>query len=118
MATGIATGYGCTVNVEYKPGEPELVNAEVLSEKFDAYAASLGIANAETMRSMGADDFSFYGEICPSLMCFVGVADSEKETASLHDPSFLPSDEALSNVGKTMIAGYIAAAEAISEGEG
>ncbi|OHO32530.1 hippurate hydrolase [Corynebacterium sp. HMSC034B08] len=118
MATGIATGYGCTVNVEYKPGEPELVNAEVLSEKFDAYAASLGIANAETMRSMGADDFSFYGEICPSLMCFVGVADSDNETASLHDPSFLPSDEALSNVGKTMIAGYIAAAEAISESEG
>ena len=61
---------------------------------------------------MGADDFSFYGEVCPSLMCFVGVADGS-EMPSLHDPTFLPSEAALENVGKAMIAGYLAAADAI-----
>ena len=70
MATGVAQGYGCSVEVDYKPGEPELVNAPMLADRFGAYAENLGINNAETMRSMGADDFSFYGEICPSLMCF------------------------------------------------
>lgn len=112
MATGFAQGYGCSVEVDYKPGEPELVNAPMLADRFGAYADSLGIDNAETMRSMGADDFSFYGEICPSLMCFVGVADGN-DMPSLHDPTFLPADNALTNVGKAMIAGYLAAADAI-----
>ena len=112
MAANVAAGYECEAEVSYRPGLPELVNAPILADCFGAYAGHLNLNNAKTMRSMGADDFSFYGEICPSLMCFVGVADGS-DMPSLHDPTFLPSEAALENVGKAMIAGYLAAADAI-----
>ena len=63
------------------------------------------------MRSLGADDFSFYGELVPSLMCFVGVGNGA--TRSLHDAQFLPPDSAVGYTAKALIAGYLAAARAL-----
>lgn len=108
-----AQSLGCSAEAKYTPGEPALVNARSLAVKFESYAARSGIPIAEPMRSLGADDFSYYGEKCPSLMCFVGV--NEGNTPSLHDAAFLPADEAITHVAKAFITGYIAAADNLME---
>lgn len=113
FATYTAESLGCFAETRYTPGEPALVNSRSLADKFETYAAAIDIPIAETMRSLGADDFSYYGEKCPSLMCFVGV--NEGNTPSLHDAEFLPPDEAITHVAKALITGYIAAADILME---
>ncbi|MDK8669309.1 amidohydrolase [Corynebacterium sp. MSK195] len=113
FATYTAKSLGCFAKTIYTPGEPALVNSSSLADKFESYAAAVDIPVAETMRSLGADDFSYYGENCPSLMCFVGV--KEGNTPSLHDAEFLPPDEAITYVAKAFITGYVAAADNLME---
>jgi len=52
-----------------------------------------------------ADDFSYYAARAPSLMLFVGAGGR----VSLHHPQFLPSDDAVGQVARVMLAGYLAA---------
>lgn len=106
-----AQAYGCTGDLEYLPGEPALINDEHLAANFAAVQGKLGLETGEPMRSLGADDFSFYGELVPSLMCFVGVGTGA--TPSLHDAQFLPPDSAVGYTAKALIAGYLAAARAL-----
>ncbi len=113
FAAFTAQSLGCSAETRYTPGEPALVNADSLANKFESYAAEIDIPLTNTMRSLGADDFSYYGENCPSLMCFVGV--NEGDTPSLHDAEFLPPDEAIIHVAKAFITGYIAAADNLLE---
>lgn len=106
-----AQAFGCTGDLEYLPGEPALINDERLAANFNAVQGTLGLETAEPMRSLGADDFSFYGELVPSLMCFVGVGNGA--TPSLHYAQFLPPDDAVGYTAKALIAGYLAAARAL-----
>jgi len=65
-----------------------------------------GYAVVDDFRSFGADDFAHYGERLPALMLFVGVDGG----AGLHDPRFLPPEDAVDMVADALIAGYVAAA--------
>jgi amidohydrolase len=56
-------------------------------------------------RSCGADDFSYFSAVVPSVMLFVGSGTA----VSLHHPRFLPGDEAVGQVASAMLAGYLAA---------
>lgn len=106
-----AQSFDCTADVSYIEGEPALINDDVLSANFNSFAEQNGLEIGTTMRSLGADDFSFYGELVPSLMCFVGV----DEKLSLHDPRFLPSEDAIRHVAIAMISGYLAASQMFIE---
>ena len=64
------------------------------------------------MRSCGSDDFAFYNGTFPSLMCFVGVGDSP--VPGLHHPDFLPPDEAIFDVARVMLAGYLGACDVLA----
>ncbi len=55
-------------------------------------------------RSFGADDFAYYCRDVPSLMVFVGV-----DGPGLHDPLFVPPDDAIRSVAEALLAGYVAA---------
>jgi amidohydrolase len=102
-----ASAFGCTGTLEHVEGEPELVNDEALVAELDGLLDRVGLDHAEPMRSLGADDFSFFGTAVPSVMTFVGV---DGGGVSLHDATFLPDEHAIERVAKTFIAGYLAAA--------
>nr|WP_280527306.1 M20 family metallopeptidase [Corynebacterium lizhenjunii] len=109
FASSVACGLDCVAEVDYAQGEPELVNDAELAAAFGILRKEFGLEAAASMRSLGADDFSFYSRDLPSIMCFVGVGD---ETASsLHDPRFLPGDEAVGCVARALICGFLAAAQ-------
>lgn len=116
-ATGIAAAHGCTAEVIRAPGMPVLWNDPALAAATDNRLPQFGLASTEPMRSLGGDDFSFYGEVARSLMCFVGV-DPGTPGASLHDPRFLPDEHAPDRLAGALVAGYLGAAELIAADHG
>lgn len=109
-----ALAFGCTAELTHTEGEPALINDAELAGQMDLALETLGLDHTEPMRSLGADDFSFYGEAVPSVMSFVGVTGNE---VSLHDPMFLPEEDAIERVAKTFIAGYLAGARLLDSSE-
>jgi len=136
IAVNTAAAYGCRVRVEVQHGDPVLVNDPRLATAVDAGLGRTGIEVAEPMRSCGADDFAFYGAVCPSLMMFLGVEDHCGQPATesdannlgidhsvagagrspgLHHPNFLPSEETVARAARVMLTAFIAAAETVFE---
>jgi amidohydrolase len=104
IAEHACRGYGCAAEVIIHDGEPPLVNDPKLAAASWPWLDRAGFAVADDFRSCGADDFSYYVQVAPTLMLFVGTPDS----ISLHHPRFLPPDEAVGQVAAAMIAGYLA----------
>jgi amidohydrolase len=104
IAEHASRGYGCAAEVIIHDGEPPLVNDPALAAASWPWLARAGFTVADDFRSCGADDFSYYAEVAPALMLFVGTPDS----ITLHHPRFLPPDEAVGQVAAAMIAGYLA----------
>jgi amidohydrolase len=104
---GVATAraHGCELEVEVAPGEPVLVNDPRLTASTSTELERLGLAVVADLRTMGADDFAFYGEHLPSLMMFVGV---DGHGGGLHSAGFAPSDDAVRATMQALAAGYLA----------
>jgi amidohydrolase len=104
--TATATGFGCTGELTIARGEPALHNDPVLVA---AVRARLGPARlAAEFRSCGSDDFAAYGEVLPSVMMFLGVAD---DSPMLHDARFLPPDRLIGETAAALLAGYLGAVD-------
>jgi amidohydrolase len=97
--------HGCRGILTIDEGEPALVNSEPLAEASWPLLRGAGFAVNTSFRSCGADDFSYYASRAPVLMLFVGSGG----TVTLHHPRFLPSDDAVGQVARIMLAGYLAA---------
>lgn len=110
-----AQSYGLEAEVVVTSGEPVLSNDPDLVDRMDAWLERCGTEVTEPMRSLGADDFSFFGEVVPSVMAFVGVqVDGHEVAPPLHHPAFLPTEEAISQVATALICGYLGAAELLT----
>ena len=105
IAEASALAYGCQADVRLADGEPALRNDPGLALAAAEVLRAEGYAVVDDFRSFGADDFAHYGEHLPALMMFVGVDGG----AGLHDPRFLPPDDAVDMVADTLIAGYVGA---------
>ncbi|WP_291277925.1 M20 family metallopeptidase [Galactobacter sp.] len=112
-ADGIAAAFGCQARTEYTRGEPSLINDARLARASHGWVQQVGLKVAPPMRSLGADDFSYYGEAVPTLMCFVGV--DADPGVGLHHPRFLPDQVSIARVAKAMMAGYLGAAQTIQD---
>jgi hypothetical protein len=69
-----------------------------------------------TFRSCGADDFSHYGDVLPSLMLFVGTTPAGStpgEGPGLHHPEFSPDDAMVGEVARALLAAVAAAGAAL-----
>ena len=110
MAGGIAQAYGLDAEVELVDGEPVLLNDADLAHRFADQAEALGMRLAPPMRSLGADDFSFFSEAVPSAMSFVGTGQAG---TSLHDAQYLPPERSVLDVARAMVAGYLAGADSL-----
>jgi amidohydrolase len=116
----VAAAYGCRGEVHIEQGEPALVNDPELTARSHHWLGHLGLDLSPSLRSCGADDFAYYRSVAPSLMLFVGVeqAFGNPDPARLHHPSFHPSDDAVGDVARALLAGYLAAADRVDHPAG
>jgi IAA-amino acid hydrolase len=107
VAKGVASSYGCVVEMiqwsttPYPPtvNHPELAImvmelATTAEVAFDQEGAG-NVVHALSLEepSMAAEDFSFYGQMVPSVFTFLGIGNHELGTdASLHNPNFRMDD--------------------------
>ncbi|HEY7147491.1 MAG TPA: amidohydrolase [Streptosporangiaceae bacterium] len=97
--------HGCEGSVTISAGEPALVNDELLAAASQPLLRQAGFSVDTRFRSCGADDFSYYAAVAPTLMLFAGSGTD----VTLHHPGFLPADTAVGEVAAAMLAGYLAA---------
>ena len=116
-ATTAAAAYGCRASVRFERGEPPLVNSPVLARAFRRWAHQGSIPLASPLVSMGADDFSFFNEIAPTLMVFAG-APSQIGRAQLHSADYVPRDEVVLLTASAYCCGVAAAYETAVEADG
>jgi amidohydrolase len=108
---GVAAAHGCRGSAELVPGEPPLENDPQIVAQARALLAQAGLAAAPEWRSCGSDDFSFFGEVAPVAMAFVGLDGAPGFTARpLHHPELLPPDEAVGAVARAQAVLYAGAA--------
>ena len=115
VVVGVAAAHGCRGSAELVPGEPALENDPRIVAHARALLAQAGFALAREWRSCGSDDFSFYGEIAPVAMAFVGLDGAPGFSARpLHHPELLPPDEAVGAVARAQAVLYAGAAESLA----
>ncbi|HEX3434744.1 MAG TPA: amidohydrolase [Solirubrobacteraceae bacterium] len=114
VVTGVASAHGCRGSTELIEGEPALENDARIVAGARELLARGQLQLAPQWRSCGSDDFSFYSEIAPLAMAFVGL-DGAPGFASrpLHHPELLVPDEAVGAVARTQAVLYAAAAAAL-----
>lgn len=106
-----AQAHGCEGRVELVAGEPALENDPAIVAATRDLSAGAGLQIAPAWRSCGSDDFSFYSEIAPIAMGFVGLRGAPGfDQQPLHHPRFLPPDQAVGAVAGAQAILYLAAA--------
>ena len=111
----VARIHGCEAEVEVSRGAPVLVNEPELTTAAAAWLERAGLSPAPALRSCGADDFSYYCDLVPSLMVFVGVGAGDAEQPGLHHPRFLPPEETVGDVARAMLGAYLGACAGLVE---
>jgi len=113
ISEAVAAGLGCRADVEVVRGEPVLSNDAELTAAVRTVLGARGFDTSAELRSMGADDFSYFAEKIPAVMLFVGASGNEM----LHSPAFLPDDADLTRVATAMLSSYLAAAQVVGLAE-
>ncbi|GAA4796803.1 amidohydrolase [Actinomycetospora chlora] len=120
-----ARAYGCEATLTVVPNEPAVVNDEALARtvaralgarRSGDRSDATGLVLDTTFRSCGADDFSHYGDVLPSLMLFVGTTPAGStpgEGPGLHHPEFSPDDAMVGEVARALLAAVAAAGAAL-----
>ncbi|GAA3971065.1 amidohydrolase [Actinomadura viridis] len=108
VAEFIARAHSCRATVTITHGEPVLVNDPHLVQEITQQLQGRGVQVTSDLRSLGADDFSYFSERMPSAMLFVGTDTSDP----LHSPAFLPGDEDVRRTAQAMLCGYLGAVAA------
>ena len=115
-AEHVGAAYGCRAQLHVRPNEPTLVNDPSLAQAAALRIPECGLEKSGDFRSCGSDDFSFYEELAPTLMLFVGLDGAPGLVARpLHSVEFAPPDETVGLVARAYLAGYLAAAEQIDD---
>jgi amidohydrolase len=97
--------YGCRGSVTIDQGEPALVNDEALTMATWPWLREAGFSVDTSLRSCGADDFSYFSRGGRTLMLFLGTGGPH----ALHHPAFLPSDNMVGQAASALLAGYLGA---------
>lgn len=113
FAEHTAAARGAVAEVSLLRGDPVLSNDRDLVVALDPLLHAAGLPVAEqSFRSLGADDFSHFGQRVPIVMMFIGTGE-EAETrhdVGLHHARFLPGEHTIRTVAASLAAGYVAGA--------
>jgi amidohydrolase len=107
LSAAVAQAFGCHAEVQIVAGEPVLVNDKDLARATQQRLRELGATVDDSLRSAGSDDFSYFSDMMPGLMMFVGTGNGQE---TLHSPSFAPDDSVIGDVARALLAAYLAAA--------
>jgi amidohydrolase len=108
----VAAAHGCSAELNVIPNEPALVNDPSLAAAAAQRISECGLTNNGDFRSCGSDDFSFFEQLAPALMLFVGLDGAPGFVPRpLHSVEFAPPDETVELVARAYLAGYLAASE-------
>lgn len=115
LAEHTARARGARAEVRIITGDPVLHNDSRLVQTVDPLLTRSGMLVAhEPFRSLGADDFSHYAKVAPSLMVFVGTGRGPttdgRHEIGLHHPQFLPDEDSVTRAAAALAAGYIGGA--------
>jgi len=116
FAEHTAAARGAVAEVTLLRGDPVLTNDHDLVVALDPLLHAAGLPMAEEpFRSLGADDFSHFGERLPIVMMFVGTGEEAdtRHDIGLHHARFLPSDDTIRTVAAALASGYLAGAHLI-----
>jgi metal-dependent amidase/aminoacylase/carboxypeptidase family protein len=109
-AEHVGAAYGCRAQLHVNPNEPTLVNDPSLARAAAVRIPQCGLRDHGEFRSCGSDDFSFYAQLAPTLMLFVGLRDAPGfRPRPLHSVEFAPPDATVGLVARGYLAGYLAA---------
>jgi amidohydrolase len=111
----VAEANRCTGTLELTAGEPLLSNDRRLVERVDPVLRQQGFDVVDPMRSCGSDDFSFFSDVYPGLMMFLGTG-AHRPGLSLHSPDFCPSDDMVATVAQVYATAYSAVLEVAQNG--
>jgi len=109
----IAASLGASVQIRYQHGYPVLVNdPEATQWVVDALGHEFGKDRLVELQhpGMGGEDFARYLERVPGTFLRLGVG-TPTMTASLHSPTFLPPESALTLGTATFVTGALASQE-------
>lgn len=100
--------FGITLDFEAVAGAPPVVNDAGLIQKMRGNfpEGQMPFKIVENFRSMGGDDFGWYGEKIPVAMIRFGIARPGQKTHTLHSSYFDAPEEVL-GVALTFLAGQI-----------
>jgi amidohydrolase len=116
VVAGVAAAHGCRGSVALTPGEPPLQNDPRVVAAARELLGAAGLGPAPEWRSVGSDDFAFFGALAPLALGFVGLDGAEGfQTRPLHHPEMIPPDGAVAAVARTQAVLYVAAASVLSE---
>jgi amidohydrolase len=114
VVDGVAAAHGCRGSAELIAGEPALENDAAIVVRARALLADAGLDAAGEWRSVGSDDFAFFGALAPIAMAFVGLAGAPGFSARpLHHPELLPPDESVAAVARAQATLFVAAARTL-----
>ena len=109
LVTGICEAAGAKFDLSYEFGtmsvynDPDLVRgALATAERVLGSKAAL----VEEKPEMGGEDFSYYGTIAPAAMLNLGVVPPDRESTSVHSPTFV-ADEAAIPIGVNLMANIL-----------
>ncbi len=111
MVEGMAAAHGCRGEYVVRRGEPALVNDAGLATATQGWLTWLGTP-LSSFASCGSDDFATYGGQLPILMTFVGTGGGA-DGPMLHDPRYLPPDDAVREVAVALLAGWLGGAQTV-----
>jgi amidohydrolase len=115
VVEGVAAAHGCRGGAQLIPGEPALENDPQIVAHARKLLGAAGLETAPEWRSSGSDDFSFYGELAPVAMAFVGLDGAAGFAARpLHHPELLVPDAAVGAVARTHAVLYAGAVAALA----
>ncbi|HTB70491.1 MAG TPA: M20 family metallopeptidase [Solirubrobacteraceae bacterium] len=115
VVDGVAAAHGCRGTVELIAGEPTLENDRAIVAAARGLFADAGLHAAREWRSVGSDDFAFFGELAPIAMAFVGLAGAPGfSERPLHHPELLPPQESIAALARTQAILFVAAVRALA----
>lgn len=109
---GICKAHGATYTLEYVHGYPALINDKDCAELVWQVAEGLFGKDClvEAERTMGSEDFSYYGYQAPSVFVFIGGGDETEGCGYVnHHPKFAVQDDVL-HKGTKLYVGFALAA--------
>lgn len=92
-------------------GEPVLTNDHRLAATVIRSVQVGGLRSTTPVKSCGADDFSYFASVWPSLMIFAGTGDALPRSPGLHHPQFAPPDTDVAQVATIMMLSYFGIVE-------